>query len=288
MIYNTKSRDIWVVVFNDIEELWLLEQQLHGLILHKNLYDYNIIINETGLAADHCKFRINDILERNQDPGFNIKVFFRNDFFYQFPDCIQVLENTQGLGWIHQQVLKLLVYSASDKKEHIILDAKNIPITDYCIDLLDSSVHLNEYFNILEFHNFELFLKKKLNLIDDPVSISCVTPFLFDHITLTHMHQVLDYSEFFVNSPLFLPSEFSLYVNFLKSQHLQINLNQIHGYFLNFILDHDNYRCTSLAKFAKPYLFLTAHRFILKKVGRDIIVNNLNITRLGNLDVLTA
>ena len=281
LIYNTKSRDIWVVVFHNDEELWLLEKQLQGLILHKNLYDYNIIINETGPAADHCKFRINDILERNNDPGFNIKVFFRNDFFHQFPDCMRVLDNTPEAGWIHQQVLKLLVYSASDKDEHIILDAKNIPIKDYCIDLVDSSFELiTDEKPAPWFHGFELFLKDKLNIVGDPISIFCITPFLFDHKTLAHMHQVLDYSEFFVDTAPFLPSEFSLYVNFLKTQNLPINMNQVHGHYNNLRLDYDNPEYTLKKKIPiKPFLFLTIHRNILEKVGVDVAVDDIDRER---------
>jgi hypothetical protein len=287
MIYNTKSRDVWVVVFHNDEELWLLEKQLQGLILHKNLYDYNIIINETGPAADHCKFRINDILERNQDPGFNIKVFLGEEFFHQFPDCMRVLDNTPAAGWIHQQVLKLLVYSASDKDEHIILDAKNIPIKDYCIDLVDSSFELNKGENIPAFHGFELFLKDKLNIVGDPISISCITPFLFEHKTLVHMHQVLDYSEFFVNSPSFLPSEFSLYVNFLKTQNLPINMNQVHGHYNNLRLDYDNPEYTLKKRIPiKPFLFLTIHRYILEKVGIDVAIDDINRERIHNNKVI--
>ena len=91
-----------------------------------------------------------------------VAIFFRNDFFHQFPDCMRVLDNTPEAGWIHQQVLKLLVYSASDKDEHIILDAKNIPIKDYCIDLVDSSFELiTDEKPAPWFHGFELFLKDK-------------------------------------------------------------------------------------------------------------------------------
>jgi hypothetical protein len=126
------NRDIWVVVYNNNAEVWLLSQQLRSLIRLKNKMPYNIVINHNDEKARETEalFAKHKISELIGQAKFPIRIFYEDEII---PSQYS-LANING--YANQQLIKLQVYKRSPCNEHIILDAKNIfldldPIKNY-------------------------------------------------------------------------------------------------------------------------------------------------------------
>jgi spore coat polysaccharide biosynthesis protein SpsF (cytidylyltransferase family) len=118
------NRDVWTIVFNDKNEIWLLLQQIESYFLRQVPNDFNIIINEDDKTCKVLRKKIQGhigILEKSHKRPVDIKIWFRSDLLEK--------SETSNHGYINQQLLKLQLYRLSTYEEHVILDAKNIFMT---------------------------------------------------------------------------------------------------------------------------------------------------------------
>lgn len=279
--YNDQDRDIWVVVFQNELELWLLEKQLAGLILHKNLYSYNIVINEVGFKQDECLDAVNAILRKHRC-DFEINVFTFSQLIDGEEDCIKIAKQTANFGWINQQLCKLLIYKFTKHAESIILDAKNIPINDYCIDRIDLNLDVVcQADNSVDFMPFEKLICEKLQ-IEKPIIFIYLTPFYFERHILQKMHKDLDYSEFFFVSDTVYPSEFLLYESYKLKNSYPMKTSYRSRNSLRLLADqYDHF----FEQFTQPDVFMSIHSKNLAIIGKEKATNAIEAIREKNLAV---
>ena len=131
------DKDLWVVTFDDDEELFLLKKQIESLILWNYKLDYNIIINDSNHDKVVEKMRLCGILELIDaaKKNFNTTIYERKDFISD--------KEAKDNGYISQQFLKLQVYKKSTKEQHIILDCKNIILDPNILYNLEPKVLLD-------------------------------------------------------------------------------------------------------------------------------------------------
>tara|TARA_R110000868_G_scaffold400131_1_gene674318 strand:+ start:497 stop:1363 length:867 start_codon:yes stop_codon:yes gene_type:complete len=119
--------DIWTIVFDNDEEIFLLKKQIESLIQIKNTLPYNIIINEFNPSNTRKKLKKSRILSLLKTAKFETNV-------YNMCDIVESKYLHQSQGYVNQQILKLHVHIKSKCNDHIILDAKNIITSRYIID----------------------------------------------------------------------------------------------------------------------------------------------------------
>lgn len=113
------NRDIWTIVFDNDQEIFLLKKQIESLIYFKNPLPYNIIINEFDSDFTRKKLKNTGILSLLKTANFKTSI-------YDMRDIVDPKYLHQSQGYVNQQILKLQVYTKSPCNEHLILDAKNI------------------------------------------------------------------------------------------------------------------------------------------------------------------
>lgn len=116
------NRDIWSIVFNDLEEAWLVTQQLKSLIYFKNTLDYNLVINESDIKQTKNLLRKHGFFNLTNQAEFAVNLYSRQE----------LIDNNHyaACGYIDQQLIKLRVYKKSKCAESVILDGKNIAIKE--------------------------------------------------------------------------------------------------------------------------------------------------------------
>jgi hypothetical protein len=175
-------RDIWVIVFDDDEEIFLLKKQIQSLILYKNTLTYNIIINCSNDIEVRKKFKKQGITALLDTAKFECNIFKRSDFLTN-DDC--TTPHTRD-NYICQQLLKLQIYKRSRSKEHLVLDSKVILLNSRILNVnepnRDISYPINFYgcydYFITEWHNGSII----------PVK-GTATPFLFKRDVLESLEQ---------------------------------------------------------------------------------------------------
>lgn len=188
--------DIWMVVFDDEVELYLLETNLYFYNLFNETAPINVIINELDYHV--CESISNRLSEL--DLSISLTIYHADEIlteseFEEIKKFKTRLKSFEGFGWIVQQYLKLLIHRKSTKQCSYIFDCKNIPIRKGAID------------NVTDFHNFEgsgsdgslpyndfkLYLQGKGILKDKSHSPrSVMTPFIFETSVLKRMDIDLD------------------------------------------------------------------------------------------------
>ena len=92
------NRDLWVITFDNDDELFLLKKQIESLIYHKNKLDYNIITN----CTDHNKIleKMSDlgILESLKSAPFDYNIFPQSEFLTE--------KEINDQSYINQQLLE--------------------------------------------------------------------------------------------------------------------------------------------------------------------------------------
>ena len=145
------DRDIWTIVFNDNDELFLLKNQIISLIKFENTLSYNVIINETRSRETRLKMENLGIYDLLDKAPFKTCVYDAGDF-------LNKNEMHKSQGYINQQILKLQVYKKSPHIQHIILDAKDIACKKKPLEKFHPKRHLRRPNNF--FGAYEHFMKK--------------------------------------------------------------------------------------------------------------------------------
>lgn len=170
------NRDIWVIIFDNDEEIFLLRKQIESLIKVNNSLSYNIIINEFNTYSTRKKLKRSGIISLLKLANFKTKI-------YDMCDIVDIEFLHQSQGYINQQILKLQVHTQSNCNEHMILDAKNIITSRYILDTFSPSRHTppNTFFGCYEYciqkwHNGKLINVRPFE-----------TPYLFKRYILEAM-----------------------------------------------------------------------------------------------------
>lgn len=164
------NRDIWTIVFNDDEELFLLENQIKSLIHFKNTLPYNIIINEFDCTATREKMQLAGMFELLDSAPFETQV-------YNAEQIVNISELHDSQSYINQQILKLHAHKKSKCAEQVILDAKNVALSYQPIENFHPKRHLpvpNNFYGCYE-HFLKRWYPGKQSVPVRPPS----TPYLF-------------------------------------------------------------------------------------------------------------
>ena len=140
------NRDIWTIVFDDDEELFLLKNQIRSLIHFENTLSYNIIINEFKTASIREKMQASGIFDLLDSAPFPTAV-------YDATDIVEIEELHNSQSYINQQILKLHAHVKSNCDEQVILDAKNVALSYKPIENFHPKKHIqvpNNFFGAYE------------------------------------------------------------------------------------------------------------------------------------------
>ena len=190
------DKDIWIIVFDDDTELYLLETSLYFYNLFDETTPINIIINE--LDYYKCESICNRLYALNLSIPITI---YHADELLSESELIEIkkiknkMEGFDGFGWIVQQYLKLIIHRKSKSEYSYILDCKNIPIKQNAIEMI-SDYHSFEgsgYDGTSYYNDFKIHLRARGILKDNshcPKSV--MTPFIFKNSILKCMDTDLD------------------------------------------------------------------------------------------------
>ena len=197
-------RDIWVVTFDNDEELFLLKKQIESLILHGNTLTYNIIINSSDDIAVRLKMKRSGILKLLTMSNFDYNIFKRSQFLAED----EWMTSQKRDNYISQQLLKLQIYRRSLAKEHLILDSKTILLNSKALEIKEPNGDISSPINF--FGCYEYFTKIWHNSNSIPVK-GTATPFLFKNNILESLEMHFNSRENYIKE---LTQPF--YVNRLK------------------------------------------------------------------------
>ncbi len=172
------NRDIWTVVFNDDQELFLLKKQIESLIHYNNTLNYNIILNENNCDIITQKLDLLGITNLLNTAKFKVDVFTRQDFL---SDEEADTGNIPCQGYLVQQMLKMQVHKKSLCDEHVILDAKNVIVKDNFLESCPGALTRKSPLHFFDCYNYycKLWHKGKKRLVK-----GTNTPFIFKRAIL--------------------------------------------------------------------------------------------------------
>lgn len=173
------NRDIWTIVFDDPDELFLLKNQIKSLIKYKNTLPYNLIINHNHCGKVRMKLDTMGITDMLNSAPFPTSVFDARD--------IIDINELHPHSYINQQILKLHVYRKSNCSEHIILDAKDIAVKEKPLEQFNPKRHIKEPINFVgAYEHFLLHWHPGIKIM--PVRPPS-TPYLFRKNVLVSMEK---------------------------------------------------------------------------------------------------
>jgi len=211
------NRDIWVVIFDDNEELFLLKKQIESLILFKNTLTYNIIINADNVRNVRKKMKKIGILNLLETAKFSYNVFSKFNFLKQ----TEQYTTQKRDGYISQQLLKLQIYRRSYAKEHLILDSKTIILNPLAITIDEPNRDISRPINF--FACYEYFINKwhNGNIISTK---GTATPFLFKNNILESLEIYFKSRTAYINE---LTQSFYISSKHIKQLALRKNKNYV-------------------------------------------------------------
>jgi hypothetical protein len=187
------NRDIWTVVFNDEQELFLLKKQIESLIHYNNTLNYNIILNENNCDIITQKLDLLGITNLLNTAKFKVDVFTRQDFL---SDEEADTGNIPCQGYLVQQMLKMQVHKKSLCDEHVILDAKNIIVKDNFLESCPGALTRKSPLHFFDCYNYycKLWHKGKKRLVK-----GTNTPFIFKRAILEDFEREFKTRNDFIN-----------------------------------------------------------------------------------------
>ena len=187
------NRDIWTIVFNDEEELFLLKKQIESLIHYNNTLNYNIILNGNNCDVITQKLELLGITSLLNTVKFKVDIFTRQDFI---TDEEADTGNIPCQGYLTQQMLKMQVHKKSLCDEHVILDAKNVMIKNNFLESCPGVLTREKPLHFFDCYNYycKLWHKGKKRLVK-----GTNTPFIFKRSVLEEFEHEFKTRNDFIN-----------------------------------------------------------------------------------------